>query len=387
MKIDYSLIMLFPADESDREFSYRVKKEAEGEYIRQTWGWNEKVQRDFHTKDWEEKRPELIQYDCRPIGTILVMENEEFIKIRQFFILPKYQNRGIGSYVLEGILDKADLSDRVTRLTCLKSSRVVSLYRKHGFETTGEDENFNYMERPPVKRTRRVKTVKYKAVIFDLFGTIIYNFSLAAYENVLSEMSAIVNAPRDEFSRMWFDTFKERMTGELDTPRGNIEYICEKLGIEATEEEIEHTTRVRLEFSARHMIPRPGSVDVIARLKSGGYKIGLISDCSQEAPKTWTGTSFAPLFDVTIFSCEVGMKKPDPRIYLMATDRLGMAPQECMYIGDGSSQELTGALRVGMHPVLLRVPDETVDSHFVDREEGWSGTVIESLQEIPDLLK
>jgi putative hydrolase of the HAD superfamily len=229
--------------------------------------------------------------------------------------------------------------------------------------------------------------VKYKAVIFDLFGTLIDTFSQTKYEEVLSEMSAIVKAPSDEFSRMWFDTFNERMTGELDTPRGNIEYICKKLGIRATEEEIEHATQARLEFSVRHMVPRPGAVDVITRLKSGGYRIGLISDCSQEMPKTWPRTAFAPLFDVTIFSCEVGMKKPKPEIYLLATDKLGVAPQECLYIGDGSSQELTGALSVGMNPVLLRVPGETVDSHFVDREKGWSGPVIESLEEIPDLLK
>ena len=229
--------------------------------------------------------------------------------------------------------------------------------------------------------------MKYKAVIFDLFGTIIDNFSQAEYEEVLSEMASVLNAPSREFSRLWFGSFKERMTGDLDTPRGSIMYICKKLNLKATEEEIDHASQIRLEFSARHMVPRPGSVDVIIRLKSGGYKIGLISDCSQEAPKTWPRTAFSPLFDVTIFSCEVGMKKPKPEIYLMATDRLGVVPQDCMYIGDGSSQELTGALQVGMSPVLIRVPDETVDSHFVDREEGWSGPVIESLEEIPDLLQ
>ena len=101
----------------------------------------------------------------------------------------------------------------------------------------------------------------------------------------------------------------------------------------------------------------------------------------------WEDTAFAPLFDVTMFSCRVGIKKPDPRIYRMATDQLAVEPEACLYIGDGSSQELTGALQVGMHPVLIRLPEESVDAHFIDREEGWDGPAISSLQEVLNLVR
>jgi putative hydrolase of the HAD superfamily len=204
---------------------------------------------------------------------------------------------------------------------------------------------------------------------------------------VLREMAEIVKVPYDEFTRIWLDTFEERIIGKMDTPRGSIEYICNILNIKATEAEIEHATQVRLEYAARHIIPRPGAVEVITHLKSRGYKTGIISDCTMETPKTWPKTLFAPIFDVTVFSCLAGMKKPDPRMYLMATEKLGVTTQECMYIGDGDSNELTGALQAGMYPVMIRVPDETVDSYFVHREEGWNGPVIESLEEIPELLK
>jgi putative hydrolase of the HAD superfamily len=71
----------------------------------------------------------------------------------------------------------------------------------------------------------------------------------------------------------------------------------------------------------------------------------------------------------------------------MAADSLKVKPQDCLYIGDGSSKELTGALQVGMHPVLIHNPDETIDAHYIDREEDWDGPVISSLQEILNLLK
>ena len=91
------------------------------------------------------------------------------------------------------------------------------------------------------------------------------------------------------------------------------------------------------------MKPRTGSLEVLASLKSKEYKIGLISDCTAETPLAWQNTPFAPFFDATVFSCRAGIKKPDPRIYEMATTRLGVGPQYCLYIGDGSSRELSGA--------------------------------------------
>ena len=229
--------------------------------------------------------------------------------------------------------------------------------------------------------------MKYSAIIFDLFGTLIENFSRSEYEEVLKEIASTLDAPHDEFVQLWLDTFQQRTTGVLPTPRANTEYLCQKLGLNATDTQNEHAVQVRLDLTVRAMKPRPGSVEVIAQLKKENYKIGLISDCSGEAPMAWQGTPFAPLFDVTVFSCQAGIKKPDPRIYYMATEKLGIEPHDCLYIGDGSSQELTGAAQVGMHPVLLRVPDEPVDAYFVSREEDWEGPVISSLQEVLYLVK
>ena len=228
--------------------------------------------------------------------------------------------------------------------------------------------------------------MKYKAVIFDLFGTLVPNFSLSEYEKTLAEMASNLQAPAEEFRQKWADTFRERTTGVLPTPRANIDYLCQQLGISPGEDQIENALQTRLDFTVRSMIPKNDAVETITRLKSDGYKIGLISDCSFEAPKTWQDTPFTPLFDVTVFSCEVGMKKPDPRIYRIATDKLGVEPEDCLYVGDGSSHELTGAREAGMNPVLIRDPNEAVDAHYIEREEGWDGPVINSLKDILNII-
>lgn len=228
--------------------------------------------------------------------------------------------------------------------------------------------------------------MKYQAVIFDLFGTLIDNFALPEYRRVLAEMAGILNAPADNFYRLWLDTFLQRTTGVHGTQKESIEHICRALDIEVTEEQIARAFDVRLEYTKRSVVPRAGSLEVLTQLKSKDYGTALITDCTGEIPLIWNDTPFAPFFDVTVFSCRAGIKKPDPRIYRMATDQLQVEPGDCLYIGDGSSQELTGARAVGMYPVLIRVPDESEDAHFVDREKGWDGDEIASLSEVLDLL-
>jgi len=145
--IYYSLIRLIPADETHREFSYQVKKMAEGEYITSMFGWDEDVQRDFHDKAWQQQKPDIITYDGKLIGTIATIETVDCIDIGQFFILPECQNKGIGTYLLKNILDKADQIGMNVTLKFLKNNPVESLYVRNDFRLIDTDEILHYMER------------------------------------------------------------------------------------------------------------------------------------------------------------------------------------------------------------------------------------------------
>jgi putative hydrolase of the HAD superfamily len=83
------------------------------------------------------------------------------------------------------------------------------------------------------------------------------------------------------------------------------------------------------------------------------------------------------LFDAEVFSCSVGLRKPDPRIYLLACDQLGVEPQETMFVGDGANDELAGAERVGITAVLLERAGE---------EQEWAGQRVRSLPELLSLV-
>jgi len=228
--------------------------------------------------------------------------------------------------------------------------------------------------------------MKYRAVIFDLFGTLGYNFSVRGYEDTLARMADILSLPADDFKRAWFETSRERNTGTSQNCRGDIELICRRLDIPGDEEQIELAIDARLDYIRTVMTPQPGAIETLKSLREEGYKTALISDCTHEIPIIWPETPFAPLMDVTIFSCSVGLRKPDPRIYELATSQLNVRPEQCLYVGDGGSQELTGALQFGMHPVLIRLDEDSREPHLIKREQ-WDGPTVSSFEDILTLVR
>ena len=226
--------------------------------------------------------------------------------------------------------------------------------------------------------------MKYEAVIFDLFGTLVPNMSLSEHRAVLTRMADVLSAPPDDFVQLWFDTFNERITGILQSPNDNVAYICRTLGVSLDETKVKRATRIRFNYSVQSMVPRSDAIETLSHLKYEGCKIGLISDCSAEVPAIWKDTPFVKLIDIAIFSCLVGMKKPDPRIYRLATEQLNVEPQDCLYVADGIGQELTVASQIGMHAVQILVPGE--DKYDPYREE-WHDPVISSLKDVLKLVR
>jgi putative hydrolase of the HAD superfamily len=231
--------------------------------------------------------------------------------------------------------------------------------------------------------------MKYKAVIFDLFGTLVESFTREGYYSVLSEMISILKAPKDDFLKLWQATSTHRVTGGFPTLVANLEYICRELKVTVTKTQLNLARWVRFDYVSLALTPWPDAIETLSCLKSSGYKIGLVSNCSTEPPVIWPDTQLAPFFDVTVFSSVAGIQKPDPKIYLMATGKLGVQPQDCLYIGDGDSRELTGAASVGMHPVLIRVSQEdNMEAVRINPEiDNYQCPTITSLKEVLNLVK
>ncbi len=223
--------------------------------------------------------------------------------------------------------------------------------------------------------------MNYPAVIFDLFGTLIDNLAYDNHLAVAARVASVIGAPPEDFDRLWSETTFERNTGVFPTCAANIEHICRKLGGEPSKDEMLRATEYRMDYVRDLLKPRPGTVEVLSTLRRKGHKTGLISDCTHEVPLLWGETPFAPLIDVPVFSCSAGLKKPDPRIYRLAASRLEIVPGDCLFIGDGGSQELSGARDVGMHPMLFRLNGDSTEPHLLEREQ-WDGPAIGSVYDV-----
>ena len=230
--------------------------------------------------------------------------------------------------------------------------------------------------------------MKYQAVIFDLYGTLVdeqryLRKQEVTYQLAMSEIAAIIGVPIDGLSRVWSATSRQRNLGKMKTTRETLTFICDALGVDVSDEQLDRAAAVRLEFIRRALRPRNGVLATLASLRDAGVKTGLISNCIADTSVLWPSTPFAPSLDTTILSCDVGMMKPGPGIYQLACERLGVQPSGCLYIGDGSSGELTGASTVGMDAVLIRAPDDTENG---DRED-WQGTRISLVEEVFGLIR
>ncbi len=226
--------------------------------------------------------------------------------------------------------------------------------------------------------------MNYRAVIFDLFGTLVNDF-MSVMGQSHDELAAILNVPYEPFMQQWREITGRRTLGEFQTVEASIGYVCGALGVAVNEEQMARAVEFRLDYTRRALVPKPNAVATLEQLRNEGLKIGLLSNCSIEIPILWPETEFAALFDALVFSSREGIKKPAPEIYHLACQRLSVTPEECMYVADGENYELTTAAQIGMYPVLIK----TSESHHEVRREAseWQGITVSSLPEVLEICR
>jgi putative hydrolase of the HAD superfamily len=227
-----------------------------------------------------------------------------------------------------------------------------------------------------------------RAVIFDLFGTLVEQPPL---QPVRRAMAQALGIPFAQFDLLWEGTSFERNTGVFPTIEANIEHVCRSLGLRVPMEQVERAVAIRLEMTREALTPRPDALKTLAALKEAGCDLGLISNCTPSEPELWGETPLARLINAPVFSCKVGILKPDERIFRLASQALDAHPQECMYIADSGVQgELEAASQLGMRSVLVRSRyrgEGGRPGRFMLDETQWHGPRIATLEELVPLVR
>ena len=201
-------------------------------------------------------------------------------------------------------------------------------------------------------------------MIFDLWNTLA-DWPAAVWDETRPRIAERLGLSPEHFDEVWYGMYEERELGPLAAALERFD---------TTPEIREEVIAVRRGVTRQGLVPVAGAVETLRELRRRGLRLGLITVCSDDVPELWPRTAFHGLFDAEVFSCSVGLRKPDPRIYLLACEQLGVEPENAMFVGDGANDELAGAERVGMTAVLLERPGE---------EQAWEGARIGTL---PDLL-
>lgn len=212
------------------------------------------------------------------------------------------------------------------------------------------------------------------AVIFDLWGTLV-PFESERWERAYDSMADVLGVPREQFEPAWRRAYSQRLVSDL---RESVEYVCDSLGVTRSDA-IDEVYRLRVEMHRQTFRPRADAVPTLQELRARGFRTGLLTNCSSELPGLVSESPLDGLFDVEIFSCNVGLRKPERAIYELAANGLGVDPQSCLYVGDGGDDELVGARDFGMNPVLLK-PGDT------QPPEDWQGPEITRLAEVLELV-
>jgi putative hydrolase of the HAD superfamily len=229
--------------------------------------------------------------------------------------------------------------------------------------------------------------VKYKAVIFDLFGTLVDNYDIIGYTSAIRETASILKIRAEDFTKHWQETAEKRFTGGFKTLEENLEYICKALDIPVKPFDIRLARMVRLDYVSTLLTPRRYAIEILAELKNSGYQLAIVSNCSTDVPLLWPQTPFAPFFNVLLFSSVAGFQKPHERIFLKALEELHAKPEECLYIDDNSNN-LTAAAALGFPSVLITDAEGKEQEHFPEKPKGeWAALKIKELPEVLDILE
>ena len=218
-----------------------------------------------------------------------------------------------------------------------------------------------------------------RAVVFDLWQTLV-RWPEEESREVRRRWSESLGIEAARVDELWNDAdfYRRRESGPI---RAALEELRDALGARA---DLEDVLRWRLDVTRRALVPDQDVPETLAELRRRGIRTAIISNCTEEVALVWEETPLAGLADAAIFSATAGCMKPEPRIYELACRELGVEPSDCLFVGDGANDELGGAERAGMTPVLIHPPGEQPPW---DGLASWDGLRITSVRQVLDLVQ
>jgi putative hydrolase of the HAD superfamily len=187
---------------------------------------------------------------------------------------------------------------------------------------------------------------------------------------------------RYKIYRKWaFENMKEALEGELWTRWMVPEFPADKIAPLGAE----LTYQYRQSMGRRVVVD--GGREVVDELQKRGYALGIISNLigTREIPDWLVAEGFAPYFKSVALSSVLGIRKPDPAIYLEAARRAGVEPGNCAYVGDNLKRDVTGTRAAGFGMLVIMIsPKELAEATITD--ENRPDVIIHEFRQLLDIF-
>lgn len=234
---------------------------------------------------------------------------------------------------------------------------------------------------------------KIKGVFFDLGGTLRIAEEVPEHmERAKARMAELAGA---EDVKAFIDLVEERYAPYRDWALtenrecGDFDLWHKWLLPEMAEDKLreichELTFQYRQVKGLRHLVE--GGREVIETLHKRGYKLSIISNLigEYEIGDWLRADGLEQYFDAVVLSSVCGIRKPDPRIYQMACEQLGLEPEECASVADNLSRDFTGAKAVGIGANILFISPEKLAKKTIT-DENRPDYIVHRFLDILDL--
>jgi putative hydrolase of the HAD superfamily len=196
-----------------------------------------------------------------------------------------------------------------------------------------------------------VLTGMYRGIIFDLFHT------LTGMESRWSEhpsTCSLLGIDKTAWNHALWEQSRWRLIGEELDAVTIIRRLAHSIDPDVPLERIEDATHRRIDRFRHALRDIPvENVQTLQTLRAAGVRLALVSNADVIEIAGWSESPLAELFDTQLFSCFVGCAKPDLEIYQRCLRELDLTAAECLFVGDGGSNELVGAREAGLTTVLM----------------------------------
>jgi 2-haloalkanoic acid dehalogenase type II len=191
--------------------------------------------------------------------------------------------------------------------------------------------------------------MRFNAVTFDAYGTLVRDEGLRLIPARIVADHAL-HTPADDLLRMWIDAyFEATQQAPFRTlraiQRDVFGRVLRRCGVDA-----DPTPYVDLffEVTTTKVELYPEVLDVLCGL--GTVRTAIVSNADHEHVAAW---NFTLPVEFVLISEAAGAYKPDPRVFARAVERLGLAPDEVLHVGDSEVDDVKGAKAAGLHVAWL----------------------------------